>query len=615
MVLSFFLAASIQANPISPAPPQTGAAYLDSSTADLASAVKGVGKTPTTLVLGPGAWPIAATLTIPPNVNLKPMRGAVFAVATGVALTLNGGLEAGPYQIFSCAGTGKVMLGLGAVREVLPEWWGAKGDDSTDDTPALNLAHIACPTGGVIYLTPGKIYKTTGWLLTKTLSLVTDAPASSYIGIASSAIKAAGSQSYVVKFLGTHSNDSSGYLRPYIRNLAFDGGSTGGATLSDAALVMETCFYPIVDNFTVQDASGRGIRLRNVLEGRFSNFFILNCGTINTGSAWFIDGPTPFNADYLCNNISIFGGTWSANRGRWIDVSPLAGMDCLWIENNKFEFDSALGIPNTADTDVIHLGAASRTWIINNTFANLGMTSDKYQNLIYINGDPCKTSPGAPDVVISGNSAANLSGIGAINGLYLDTYAPTVVEKDNVFRSGDTTICANVNVSQYPQLINKFWRNVSGSLYPMIMPSIEWPGYVSEHRLTRGTSLAPFVADANCVNDAGTVLKLTTANKSLPEICSLQDLSRWVGYNATNLVLRIRMRLDAPGNVTVKGVPNFPAYDPIDVTVSSTSWAWYSFTFPLANITQTNHYLNVYLWSINSGTLSLLVDGIEFSTN
>jgi hypothetical protein len=117
------------------------------------------------------------------------------------------------------------------------------------------------------------------------------------------------------------------------------------------------------------------------------------------------------------------------------------------------------------------------------------------------------------------------------------------------------------------------------------------------------------------VNDAGTVLKLTKANRSLPEICALQDLSRWVGYNAANLVLRIRMRLDATGNVTVKGVPNAPGYNPVDVTVSSTGWAWYSFTFPLVNLTQTNHFLNVFLWSINSGAPSLLVDGAEFSTN
>ena len=61
-------------------------------------------------------------------------------IANGKTLTLNGGVDAGLYQIFSWAGTGKVIMGPGSVKEVYPEWWGAKGDDITDCTSAIAAA-------------------------------------------------------------------------------------------------------------------------------------------------------------------------------------------------------------------------------------------------------------------------------------------------------------------------------------------------------------------------------------------------------------------------------------------------------------------------------------------
>jgi hypothetical protein len=59
------------------------------------------------------------------------------------------------------------------------------------------------------------------------------------------------------------------------------------------------------------------------------------------------------------------------------------------------------------------------------------------------------------------------------------------------------------------------------------------------------------VADKNCVNNSQTVLKLSSANQANPDICAQLDLSRWVGYNATNLIVRVRMRLGGAGSDTV----------------------------------------------------------------
>ena len=74
---------------------------------------------------------------------------------TGDTLTINGPFEAGSYQVFSCAGTGKVVFGSN-VAQVYAEWWGAQGNGSADDTAAWNAA-LASGLGRVRAI-PGKNY-------------------------------------------------------------------------------------------------------------------------------------------------------------------------------------------------------------------------------------------------------------------------------------------------------------------------------------------------------------------------------------------------------------------------------------------------------------------------
>ena len=221
------------------------------------------------------------------------------------------------------------------------------------------------------------------------------------------------------------------------------------------------------------------------------------------------------------SDISIKGGIWSANRGRWLDVSSLANIDGFWFEGNKLELDD-LTILNTVNTDVLHIGAASRTMILNNTFGNFGATYGKYANLIWLGGhndDGNNGAYGNCSNVIRGNRASNVAEAGPVNGLSLAANAPTVVEDDNIFISDASNTCPNVNVSQYPQLINRTWRNFSVSLFPLNpLPDRELPGFLSIHQLSRGTLVRPFVADADCVNNSQTVLSLGPADIGAPPL-------------------------------------------------------------------------------------------------
>ncbi len=119
-----------------------------------------------TLLLPSGTYRIANSITIPNDVSLFLSNGAKISVDSGKTLTINGKLFAGIYQIFT--GSGSVVITKGATEALYPEWWGAVGDGSTDDTDALQ-ACIDCATtvGNVnVVKLSEKTYKITSALTT-----------------------------------------------------------------------------------------------------------------------------------------------------------------------------------------------------------------------------------------------------------------------------------------------------------------------------------------------------------------------------------------------------------------------------------------------------------------
>ena len=89
-----------------------------------------------------GTWPINSNTAF--SSNTKVPSGCVFSIATGTTLTING-LEAGLYQIFTCTGTGKVILN--GVEVVKLAWFGGDSTGVADSSAALNLAIYASRNG------------------------------------------------------------------------------------------------------------------------------------------------------------------------------------------------------------------------------------------------------------------------------------------------------------------------------------------------------------------------------------------------------------------------------------------------------------------------------------
>ncbi|MCX5888441.1 MAG: right-handed parallel beta-helix repeat-containing protein [Deltaproteobacteria bacterium] len=124
--------------------------YIGNYGGSLDTAVSQIGTARKRLLINQ-ATTMANNLTIPATLQLGISRKGQINIPTTKTLTINGGLEAGLYQIFSCAGTGSVA----GLAQVYPEWFGTVGDGTTDDTAALNKAFAA---GSHIVFQPGKTY-------------------------------------------------------------------------------------------------------------------------------------------------------------------------------------------------------------------------------------------------------------------------------------------------------------------------------------------------------------------------------------------------------------------------------------------------------------------------
>lgn len=88
----------------------------------------------------PGDYLISSSITFAVPVIFK--FGAKLIIPTGVTVTFNAGIKAGPSQIFSTSGTGLVAFNPGKQGWGYAEWWGAVVG-GTDCVAAIEAAHVA----------------------------------------------------------------------------------------------------------------------------------------------------------------------------------------------------------------------------------------------------------------------------------------------------------------------------------------------------------------------------------------------------------------------------------------------------------------------------------------
>lgn len=159
---------------------------IDAGTKSLSALVSAIGSATKTLVVSQPLPALTGNLTIPTNVTLE-FTGAGLISCGSYVVTIQSSTSDWPSrQIFAndCSSTGSVSLsGNSQVATILPAWWGAKSDGTTDDKAALRAAlDVAFNSGGgIVYLPCGMTTYIDGTVYIDDNTTLTSCPSGSTI--------------------------------------------------------------------------------------------------------------------------------------------------------------------------------------------------------------------------------------------------------------------------------------------------------------------------------------------------------------------------------------------------------------------------------------------------
>lgn len=236
--------------------------------ASFSAAIDAIGLSNATLLI-PNEQVVSANKTVPSNVDLQFVNPGRLSINAGVTVTINGSFNAGLYQIFS--GAGSVVFG--SVKEVYPQWWGAKGDGTTDNTTAITAAYNATPDGAILRFVQGG-WMFTGLNITKNIGIVGSGTGTVLINTGTG---------YALSFDGTANTLNN----VFVNDLRIKGNAVNAGGI-DLNRVDRSTFKNIVIQ---TDVNGIGVRLRGALLNTFNNL------VISTNPQWPTYPPGGFNID------------------------------------------------------------------------------------------------------------------------------------------------------------------------------------------------------------------------------------------------------------------------------------------------------------------------------
>jgi hypothetical protein len=343
------------------------------------------------LYLPKGIYKISSALTL--NVPLYFEFGAILKPDAAVTVTINAPVWAGPWQIFNLSNAGAALAGILipmlATGRILAEWFGAKGDNATDDTVAIQNALLCARNSGFIGVQLLlKAYKVTTSLY---LNGLNDANFSScsLFGTANNGNIVGGSTQITCTGFGGNpvlvsKGGSGNQPYPVIQDIWFSGDSTTGACIQFlgrcGATVYRCVFY--------QAAIGIWFS-NNVAAGTFTEYcHAYECSFTNCSTAAIRytrgSGDTSFNGTglYQCKiniplgipavlidagatpyNAPFYAQIWTANTGPNTIFQNNGGGNCSYHGQLTLEGG------NTTN-NLVSLGAGSVVMFAGNVNTN-----------------------------------------------------------------------------------------------------------------------------------------------------------------------------------------------------------------------------------------------------
>lgn len=267
------------------------------------------------------------TLTIPANITLDNSHGSGIKINSGQTLTIVGPVVSPPRLLFSnaTAGLGTVVFsGNKSLTEVYPQWWGAVGDNATDNTAAFQaMLHLSEHNGslnGVRYFIPSGMYRVNQLTYEGSFS-------TSFTMVGSTQGEAASSDGPWLRYIGPVGGTiltmkGANYCR--VEHVNFDG---NGLALKDVSLQYDAVRSVTSFDCTFEHCSFGGATGVNsiLLEIGTSNFAsaehnIISCRFIFHGSAgntyYGIKNSGSSNSkNYTIQDCGFIGLRWAVDLG------------------------------------------------------------------------------------------------------------------------------------------------------------------------------------------------------------------------------------------------------------------------------------------------------------
>lgn len=265
------------------------------------------------------------TNTLPAGVVTN--RGTWFAGASGFW----GLLQTGPFNI---------------------RQFGAKGDNVSNDTLAIQDAIQSAYPFGVVYVPVGQ-FLTEPLFVTNHVSFVGDYTRTDETPGRGSVLKSIASQSHIIKYGGEYNMQPNPITGVRIENIALDGNSRLNVAnnMTDAALVLEGVAQATFVRMMIANTKGRAVRARVLWDTDFINCQFRNVGE-SDGEVIYFD--QIYNSDPLLgtDDTRFIDSRIGQASGAYFKSHPNAGVAHLFIMRNKFEQDGRTSWGGNQTTNV-----------------------------------------------------------------------------------------------------------------------------------------------------------------------------------------------------------------------------------------------------------------------
>ena len=301
--------------------------------------------------------------TVPANVMVKFERGGKWTINNGITVTFNGQIDAGLWQIFSCTGTGKVTLNTGSTDEVYPEWWGAKGDGTTDDAAIFNtvLTQLNSSTVKIMRLNKAEYKITDTIILYKGISIIGRNNTYSSTSPQTKILFAPTSEK---DLFDIYTEAVSYVYNVYLGGIGILGNTTGEVTFSRYA-INSKAGNSIFENLDIRHFQD-GIYCNFTMTNKYRNIIIRDC----SHACIYTSGLQ--NSGDMFDNIIMLGSPWgvyfgAAYRFRFINalfqtlsVGAIYNITATW-GGNDFITSYYENVPNTTDSTILSSTASIKT--------------------------------------------------------------------------------------------------------------------------------------------------------------------------------------------------------------------------------------------------------------